>query len=66
MKAITDDTIRQIHYNLKDFGYTVTYGDVKAEVELIAAGSEPKGIIGMFARDMLKKNGYLEKNYGSL
>ena len=61
MKPITDDTVRQIHSNLKEFGYSVTYEHVKAEVELVAAGSEPKGIIGMFAKDMLKKNGYLEE-----
>ena len=61
MKAITDSTIRQIHSNLTEFGYSVTYEYVKDEVELLAAGSAPKGIIGMFAQDMLKKNGYLDE-----
>ena len=62
MKPITDSTVRQIHSNLKAFGYSITYEDVKAEVELVAGGSAPKGIIGMFAQDMLKKNGYLEQD----
>ena len=62
MKPISDDTVRQIHSNLKEFGYPIAYEDVKAEVELIAGGSAPKGIIGMFAQGMLKKNGYLEQD----
>ena len=60
MKPITDETVKAIHSNLKEFGYQVTYEYLKAEVELVAAGSAPKGIIGMFAQNMLKKNGYLE------
>ena len=62
MKPIPDSVVRAIHHNLTFFGYSVTYEYVKAEVELIAAGSEPKEIIGMFAADMLRKNGYLEVN----
>ena len=61
MKAITDDTIHQIHHNLEEFGYTVTYEYVKAQVELLVGGSSPSGIIGMFAQNMLEKNGYLGK-----
>lgn len=62
MKVITDTTIHQIHRNLEEFGYSVTYEYVKGEVDLIAAGNRPKGIIGIFAKNMLEKNGYLKEN----
>ena len=60
MKPITDSIIRQIHLNLTEFGYTVTLEFVTATVEALVAGNNPSNIIGMFAANMLRKNGYLD------
>lgn len=58
---VTDDTIRQIHRNLVEFGYsTVTLEFVKKEVASLLEGNPPKNIIGKFVEKMLKENGYLE------
>ena len=52
--------VPQITRNLRQFGYpSLTEDEVRAEVEGLAVGEEPQGIIGMFARDMLVKAGLL-------
>ena len=60
MKEITTEAIHAIHRNLTDFGYTgLTLDFVKTQVDCVMNGEKPKGIIGMFCKDMLEKNGYL-------
>ena len=60
MKEITDDVIKQIHRNLRAFGYAqLTIDHVREEVSHLKEGQKPAGIIGMFAEQMLKNNGYL-------
>jgi len=60
MKAITDATIRQITRNLREFGYDgLTDQAVREQVEAVMTGERPANVIGMFARTMLVKNGYL-------
>ena len=60
MKAITDATIRQITRNLREFGYDgLTDQAVREQVEAVMTGERPANVIGMFARNMLVKNGYL-------
>ena len=61
MKPITDDTIKAIYQNLKDFGYgSLTLEHVTTSVNAVATGAKPQGIIQMFAADMLRKNSYLD------
>ncbi len=61
MKEITEGTIAQIGRNLRQFGYDdLTDEEVAAQVKAIQAGERPTNIIGMFARDMLEENGYLD------
>ena len=60
MKNITQKVVEAIHSNLKEFGYdSLTVEDVQAEVTKLLGGVRPTNIIGMFAKDMLEKNGYI-------
>ena len=61
LKRITEDVVRGIQKNLKEFGYTVEYDYVKAQVDGLARGEQPTDIVAMFARDMLVKNGFLDE-----
>ena len=62
MKPITQQVVEAIHANLKEFGYdSLTLEFVQTEVAKLVAGTRPTGIIGMFAKNMLEKNGYLEE-----
>jgi len=46
-----------IHANLKEFGYAdLKATDVEEQVQLLLDGKETKGIIGIFAKDMLIEN----------
>ena len=46
--------------NLKEFGYAnLKATDVEEQVQLLLDGKEPKGIIAMFAKNMLVENNLL-------
>lgn len=70
LKPITPNVIIAIRDNLVEFGYAlVKFGydgssldAVQAQVNRIVAGDTQLSIIGEFAKDMLVKNGYMEKN----
>ena len=57
-KTVTENVIKAIHHNLKDFGYDVTLEFVGQQVDKVLRG-EKTGIIGQFALTMLIENGYL-------
>jgi hypothetical protein len=59
-KTITPAVVQQITKNLVEFGYEgLTEETVQTEVNKLQAGEKVTGIIGMMARDMLVKNGYI-------
>ena len=51
---------KALHRNLVEFGYdTLTLEAVQQAIDSLLRGEEPKEVIGMFAKNMLVKNGYL-------
>lgn len=61
MPDIEEAVIEQIHKNLVEFGYkSLTLDHTRDAIKAIQEGAKPKGIIQMFARDMLIKNGLME------
>ena len=62
IRAITPATVTLIWRNLKKDYPGVTRGNVNDEVEKLKLGEAPKNIIGMFAKGMLEKAGYLTED----
>lgn len=62
IKPFPATAIAEIRDNLVAFGYTVSLENVAEQVGLIQKGAPDRDltIIGRFAKDMLKKAGYLE------
>lgn len=58
-KQITDGVIEAVYKNLKTDYPSVTLPFVKDKVEALVRGERPTDIIGMFAKSMLTKAGYL-------
>jgi len=62
MVEISDVDINRIKNNLVQFGYqNLTFETVKKQVNLVLNGERPTDIIGMLARDMLVKNGFVQE-----
>jgi hypothetical protein len=65
-QTITDDTVRQIRRNLIKFGYAgLTLETVQEQIALVQGGANTAqdglSIIGLFARTMLIKNGFIKE-----
>tara|TARA_R100001244_G_C5109660_1_gene120842 strand:+ start:222 stop:410 length:189 start_codon:yes stop_codon:yes gene_type:complete len=53
--------VAEIHKNLKEFGYEdLTRDTVADEINKLESGVKPTNIIGLMAKDMLVKNGFME------
>ena len=53
--------VAEIHKNLKEFGYdSLTRDYVADEIKKLESGVKPTNIIGLMAKDMLVKNGFME------
>ena len=53
--------VAEIHKNLKEFGYEdLTRDTVADEIKKLESGIKPTNIIGLMAKDMLVKNGFME------
>ena len=61
LKAIDDDIHRQIHRNLREFGYaSLTLAEVEEGVKAYLDGKSSGNIIAMMAGNMLEENGFVE------
>lgn len=62
MKEFTPDVGVAVAKNLREFGYPVDDEFVTRVCQELVNGEDPEaGVVAMFARDILRENGYLKE-----